>query len=545
MELEERGERQEIMIKHIEENVRLRQELVVKDIKIAKMNQELEASEMERAKWEHQAVSWKEIVKLKRGELVEKYNQWVIEKSEADTRIQFLAKKLDDQKETNKILERQLEETKQNVCLPDTPTHKQVGKKCIKYAAATWIRRTLIEQFLRNLPTHYEIIQNFPHKMLTAYRDECPSVEKEAKRWNLNVEGLNMSKQGAFDRANKLLEDGHPLLLRLTRVEWGPIQRYIKESSAGYLGLQEWNGSDSSEYTMNINAGHALVITEYIPPKDEKPGLYKIKNSHGEYGGSPGRKGHILIEDNVLRAIAIHSHILFATSEHALGGNVMGQAEIRKLGAEKEQLLLDNQKLGAYIEKLLAEEEQLRAANQQLLEYKMTEERKGISNPTHMSVATSIWEESNQGFWKETEQWKLKAIRFTMTREGDFGRVDNFLERGYPLLLTLKPGEWEPIQKYIYEASSEDLGLEEWETRRYQPEGHAVVVTEYIPPNNGQKGMYKIKTSLEERGGAIEQKGYILIEDNVLRSFNVEDVRVEIPVDEWLQMLFRGEYEGQ
>ena len=59
-----------------------------------------------------------------------------------------------------------------------------------------------------------------------------------------------------------------------------------------------------------------------------------------------------------------------------------------------------------------------------------------------------------------------------------------------------------------------------------------MVVTEYIPPKDGTPGLYKIKTSHGEYGGELGQRGYILVEDKVVKCFNIEFVRVEILKEE-------------
>ena len=289
-DMENRESRREI-IRLNEENDRLQQQL-----EIIQKNQELKAVDACGREMCPEAVRLKEIVMSSAKEIAllkfdlraNTENFWSMLTHERQTRNEL--------KRRIHALEQELIKQRAVVHELDSPMHRQDGPTCMNYAAATWIRRTLKRQTLQNVPDHDEIVQNIPKSPRTP-EEQVESIKKEAARWNLQMVHLDMAKDGSFDQAHELLVDGHPLLLRLQRKEWGPIKRYLGKKLGEYMGLQEW---DPSAYKCDC---HALVVTEYIEPKDGKPGLYKIKNSHGEDGGTFGQKGYILIENEVLRAM--------------------------------------------------------------------------------------------------------------------------------------------------------------------------------------------------------------------------------------------------
>ena len=536
-------------------NAQLRKQVQGKDVEIAKIKQELKESERERELFEeavNKMVSWLE------GEVSfakEMTGRCEVEREQLETRIQMLDERLsaqilanklmeiklknyaqvmDDMPPCNEILRRQLAETKQNICLPDSPTHDQVGGTCMNYATATWIRKTLTEEFLRDLPRHHEIVENLPTFQRTR-QDQLESITKEAERWNLKVEQLDLSKEGVFDRVHKLLKDRHPLYLSLPN--WIAIERHCQESSSEYLGAQEW---DANTY---VEGSHGTVLMEYIPPQHSKPGLYKIKNSHGEMGGSFGQKGYILIEDKVFRAMNVRDALIASkidwkeealrlkTQIHQLNEHL---SFYRNLATSKGIQKLETSKV---MERMKMEAKE----NIENLKKQLAEAKQNICLPdspvrkrcgaTSMSVAMSIWEESNKSLWKGIEHGNLRITEFT--KKEDFDRAHKLLKDGYPLLLRFKRAEWDVIQKYIDESSREYLGSDDLKRMRYQTEGNALVVTKYIQPKDGKPGLYKIKTSHGEYADEPGQKRCILIEEKMLRDFNIASVRVEIPEEEF------------
>ena len=478
---EETKRTQEINVKLNLDNDELRKQLKKKDNEMTEMKQRLEVSERLRAKssLRQSHYEW------------EKHNRCEIEKQQLETRIKILVEQLSNQNFENKLMTSKLkeelsekiedlkEQLKQDVRLPDTPTHQQRQRPtCWKFASASWMRSTAIRQFLRRLPAHDEILENLPDDPDKIGLDWMDLVRGEAGRCHLEMKRLDLTKKEGFDRAHELLKDGHPLLLSLQPKEWDLVKRYLYfGESTAYLGQQQWD----TEWVPPAGRSqfpHSLVVMEYIPPNDGKPGLYKIKNSHGKDGGSPGQNGHILIDEEVLRRACL---------------NPTTDAFVALPQARKNTCTTDNLK------------------------------HKDCS-PTCRSVAFAIWQEIN------AKKEGLTAARFSMTKE----RVFELLERGYPILLTLQRGEWDPvlIETYIDEASNEYLGLNEWDKRRFMFTGHAFVVTGYTPPNGNKPALYKIKISLGEHGDAPGQKGYILIEDKVLEDFNVEFIFVAMPENE-------------
>ena len=543
---EETKRAQEMNTKLKEDNDRLRHQLQIKDLEIMKKNQEMEAIESAAADcktshqwWKDEANRrtewWKGREKLWGLKYLELQHRAAIQKEGMESRIQMLAEELlkqrmlaqvmEDLQLRNDILWRQLAETKQNICLPDSPTHDQVGGRCMNYATATWFRKTLTEQFLRDLPRHHEIVES----LLKSYKtrqEQFESMTKEAERWNLKIEELDMSKEGAFDRAHKLLEERHPLYLSFQN--WDAIKQHCQESSSEYLGAPEW---DASTYT---SGSHGMVLMEYIPPQHGKPGLYKIKNSHGEWGGSFGQRGYILIQDKVFRAMNVR-HVLIASKIDWKEEALRLKTQIHKL---TEQLSF-YQATSNHIQKLetskVMESLKMEArANIENLEKQLAEAKQNNCSPdspvpkqhavTSMSVAMSIWREMNQFINKDIDDWKL--VELTVMS------MDHFLQRRYPLLLTLKYGGGSIIEKYIDESSREYLGGLEWDVSMFRCTGRALVVTEYIPPKDSKPGLYKIKTSLGKYGSVPGQKEYILIEDKVLRGLDVTSVFVRIPKDQ-------------
>ena len=552
-----------------------------KDNEMTEMKRRLEASERLRAKCVHDKDLLKKIVESKSKETADLHlNVWKpsqsdeakrqscsvreitsrgeVEKEQLETRIQIMAEQLSGrildhqlmeiQLKSNDILRRQLAETKQNICLPDSPTHGQVGGTCMNYATATWIRKTLTEQFLRDLPRHHEIVEALPWPkfQIKTWREGLESIKKEAERWNLEMELLDLSKEGIFDRVHKLLVDRHPLLLNLRLQNWGPVKRHVKESQSEYLKLQEW---DTSEYLNDDGSGHCVVVTEYIPPQHGKPALYKMKNSHGEQGGSFGQKGYILIEDKVLRAMKVTDALIARKIEwneeamrlksqiHKLNEHL---SFYRNLATAKEYSKgMQKLEMSKVMESMTMEAKR----NIENLKKQLAEAKQSVSLPdnpvqkhcdaTSMSVAMSIWTESNKSFWKGIEHGNLRIRNTAFPKKGDFGRAHNFLKLGYPLLLRFKRGEWDVIQNYIDESSREYLGPDDWEIMKYQKEGDALVVTEYIEPMDGKPGLYKIKTSHGEHAGEPGQKEYILIEEKMLRDFDLASVSVEMPYMEF------------
>ena len=305
---------------------------------ILKYKQQLDAAEIET--WKEEAFKLKEIVKSREVEietilarekslgwrLLEYQHRAAIPKVEMETRIQMLNEELlkqrklgqqreiaakwwkEEMRKDNQNLEKQLVEARrhQEICVPDSPIHKQDGPWCLNFSTATWMRKTLTNQFFLTLPAHNKIVRNIGKQSSNevgvgpgGFYAQMECIKKEAARWNLEVVELNVWKEGGFDRAHEHLKKGYALWWALQPREWGPIKEHISKSSYGYLGQYEW----AAIKHLVAERGHSMVITQYIEPGAGKPGFYRIKNSHGENGGSHGQKGYVLIVDNVLREI--------------------------------------------------------------------------------------------------------------------------------------------------------------------------------------------------------------------------------------------------
>ena len=541
------------------DKAQMRKQLEGRDVELVQMKRELKESERKRELLKKTISSFEEKVSSQSNEAKrqsysagEITSRCAVEKEQLETRIRIsderLSKQILENKQmeiklknykqgmeamslSNDILRRQLAETKQDVSLPDSPTHEQVGGTCMNYATATWIRKTLTEQFLRDLPRHHEIVES----LLKSYKtrqEQFESIKKEAERWNLQVERLDLRKEGVFERAHKLLEDGHPIYVALEQSNWGALRKYCRMSLAGYLELQKWKPDD---YDIGREA-HSMVVTEYISPNDGKPGLYKIKNSHGEDGGSFMQNGYILIEDKVLRAMHV-GYALIASKiewkEEALRLRTQWKEDALRLTTQMQDFAkatihaVESLKMKAKfdienLKKQLAEAKQNICSSDSPL-------RKQCG-PASSSVAFSIWAESSESLRKGKEPGNLRIIQFT--KKEDFDRAHNFLKDGYPLFLRLKRGDWDLIQKYTDERSREYLSSDDWEMRRYRSEGGVLVVTEYIEPKDGKPGLYRIKTLRGEYADEPGQKEYILIEEDMLRDFNMASVSVMIPAEE-------------
>ena len=187
------------------------------------------------------------------------------------------------------------------VGLLDSAVQRQIGPDCWKHATASWLRGTMRELFFRKLPTHDEIVDTIQDPKDELLAQQIISIEQETEKRKLRMVCFDLRGEGELDRAQQLLHGGHPLLLILRGQDWIPIRRYKKEKSKAFLTLQEWEGH--KEQGDKKLPGHSMVVTHYIPAEGGKPNLYRIKNSHGVDGGSPGQNGYILIEDILLRDI--------------------------------------------------------------------------------------------------------------------------------------------------------------------------------------------------------------------------------------------------
>lgn len=556
----------------------LRQKLAIKDMKMIKLKQQLNEIENDSAVWEGEAIQM-EVELSKQRNAVEQEK----EKNKALNQIiENLAKQLAEKRQDLEYY------------TPGSPINRKTRPSdWEQFGAATttasWIRETLTQHFRRKLPAHNDLVNYIIENKLDTMAD---TINEVAERSNLKLSELDLTKEGGFDQARQLLVDGHPLLLDLRPCQWGPIQRYFDglSSDSEYLGLQDWH--NLKRY--GAERSHVLVVTQVIPPKGEKPGLYKIKNSYGN-GRSAGEKQDILIAGAVLRAMKVESvfvgipitegreesdlEIIKLKRELKVSENERTKwkdeakrlkqimewrnGEIKTLKGEKQSWMRKYLECAFRGEKQKKTNENL---EKQLVEARRLQQICIPDSPIHMQcgptcfeVATATWVRktlTGQFFRdlpshdeiacsignadyvsgqielakKEAESRNLKMERLDVAKAGGFDRAHELLRKGHPLLLGLTSAQWGPIQWCLDESSFKFLGMQQWEAREHPPSsGHWVVATEYIEPKDGKPGLYKIKNSHGKHGGSLEQKGFILVEDKVLREIKLEDVFVAFP----------------
>lgn len=90
-----------------------------------------------------------------------------------------------------KNLEKQLKYGHQVISAPHNPVYEQDGPWCVNFAIATWIRSTLIEQFLRTLPAHDKIVRNMGDTRGKDFDFQLKCIKKEAELWK--ARWLNLS----------------------------------------------------------------------------------------------------------------------------------------------------------------------------------------------------------------------------------------------------------------------------------------------------------------------------------------------------------------
>lgn len=112
-----------------------------------------------------------------------------------------------------------------------------------------------------------------------------------------------------FDSVKRELGRGYPVIFQPTPEHWRMVKMYIQMLSKDLveepvLNLKVWREKHPQRHECDEDRKHIthmMVIAKFIPGTQETDGMgiYIIKNSHGEHGGSPGCNGFIRIDQRV------------------------------------------------------------------------------------------------------------------------------------------------------------------------------------------------------------------------------------------------------
>ena len=189
---------------------------------------------------------------------------------------------------------------------------KQDGPNCWKYAAATWIRGLKRTWFLSTqMPDHGKIVESFQTQDVEFTTDfVIPKISARARNDGFLVqEPMEGHDVHNFVTVRRELLRGYPVIFKMEPSTWRIVKMYIhmfvvELIEEPVLNLEVWGEKyprrnqckKGKEYTT-----HMMVLSKFIPGDEEtgERGMYVIKNSHGEEGGSPGQKGFILIDQEV------------------------------------------------------------------------------------------------------------------------------------------------------------------------------------------------------------------------------------------------------